>query len=176
MRYNINKLRSICDVEHSTRDNKYRRGLLRKKEAFQHLIYNIVLERHALKFRLKLWTHNITGKPSIETFANVTLMSHLLNVWKCWTKFSMMVKTWDRIVRSNIMKYVFDTWLERGGMLGAYRWMKRKVMLMLQNVLMSKQDKLTRDYILSQGNTSRTTYKADKNAASKEHDELCISK
>ena len=161
LKYSIGKLKAICDVEHRTRDNKYRRGLLRKREAFQHLIYNIVLVRHALKFRLKLWAHNITGKPSLKTFATVTLLPYLFSTWKCgYTKLSKMIKMWNKIMYIKLMKYTFNVWLERGGVLGAYKWAKRKVGLMLQHFLMSKQERVARDYILSKSGVSRQKKRA----------------
>ena len=154
LKYNMYKLRAICVTDYRTRNNKFRRGLVRKREAFQHLIYNIVLERHALKFRLKSWAHHITGKPSLKTFATITLLPHLFSSWKCgYTKLSKMIKSWDRIVYFKIMKNVFDVWLERGGISGAYKWAKRKVRVMLQTLLMSKRDRIARNYIIAISST-----------------------
>ena len=121
-----------------------------------HLVYNIVLERHALKCRLKYWAHSVTGDPHLKTFATITLLPHLFNTWKYgFTKLSKMIKTWNNIFYGKVMKYVFNRWLERGGMLGAYKWAKRKACMMLQHLLMSKQERIARDYIILKANNSK---------------------
>merc|ERR1711916_119037 len=142
-RWCIRALELHCAVSNEVRQSKYRRGLLRKREAFCCLRWNIIVERSILRSRLHFWNHALTGRPSFKNFATITLLPWLFRSWASgYLPLARLLRTWDTILAVALLKYGFCLWRNGVG------WKRETIIQKGLSILGRSLESITRPSIL----------------------------